>query len=191
MNRRDFRKYFKDDLHYPEIQRPGPLALLAEAEGLSYNALLEAGHKLREQFFPELAEKESVIIHGQSRGVPRHQLEDDDLYRIRVKHAWAWAWLSGRYWGFHKIFADYGFPVIDLTELKGDHWAEFDLNVESPHGWNLDDAVFELVTWIIFEYKRASAMLRTLRLTKRVRGRVILRTATLAGEHITVYPKSV
>ena len=81
--------------------------------------------------------------------------------------------------------------MITLTELKGDHWAEFDINVESPHGWNLDEAVFELITWIIFEYKRASAMLRTLRLTKRVRGQVILRMATLAGEHITVYPKSV
>ena len=187
---RDFWKYFKDDLHYPEIQRPGPLALLANAEGLEYNVLWRTGQKFRDQFFPGLAEKESVIIHGRSRGVPRHLMEDEDQYRTRVQHAWAWQWLSGRYRGFYIIFADYGFPVITLTELKGAHWAEFDLNVVSPPGRGLDQETFDLVLWIIFEYKRASAMLRTLRLTKEVRGQVIARMATLTGEKITVYPRS-
>ena len=180
--------YFKDGLRYPEIQRGGPLAMLAEAEGEELDALYEAALKLREQFFPGLAEKESVLIHGQGRGVPRHLLADDRQYRTRVENAWAWQHLAGRVHGLKKLFASYGFPIVDLPPVGGERWAEFDLDVESPMGQPLTEETWELLTWIIFEYKRASAMLRTLRLAKRLSGRIKIKMAAVVAEKITLYP---
>lgn len=188
MSRR-YWKYFLDALRYPEIQRPGPLSLLAEAEGGELDRLYDSGLKFRDQFFPAHAEKESVQIHGRGRGIPRHFLENDAQYRSRVLNAWSWQYLAGRHWGLHKIFAEYGFPIINLTNLSGEyHWAEFDIDVESPPGQELSEEVFELIYWLIFEYKRASAMLRTLRLIKRAYGKVTVRLVPLTAERITVYP---
>jgi hypothetical protein len=181
-------KYFLDGLRYPEIQHGGALALLAEAEGGELDRLYEAGLGLRDQFFPARAENESVRIHGRARGVPSHRIENDEQYRLRVVNAFAWQRLAGRHWGLHRIFAEYGFPIISLKNLTGDHWAEFDLEVESPAGGGLGEDVWELVCWLIFEYKRASAMLRTPRLVKRVSGRISIRMAAIAGETITLYP---
>ncbi len=186
---RRYWKYFLDILRYPEIQHHGPLALLAEAEGGQLDRLYDSGLKLRDQFFPGRAEKESVLNHGRARGLPRHFLEDDSQYRRRVVKAWAWQYLAGRHWGLHQIFEEYGFPVITLTNLSGPyHWAEFDLEVESPPGRELSEEVFELIYWLIFEYKRASAMLRTFRLLKRASGRLAVKMVTLTAERITVYP---
>ena len=188
MNRR-YWKYFLDGLRYPEIQHHGALALLAEAEGGELDRLYDSGLMIRDQFFPAKGEKESVLIHGKSRGVPRHFLENDVQYRSRVMNAWAWQHLAGRHWGLHKIFAEYGFPIISLTNLSGEyHWAEFDIEVEIPPGTGLGEEVFDLIFWIVFEYKRASAMLRTLRVLKRARGQIHIQMATAAGEHLTVYP---
>lgn len=181
-------KYFLNQLRYPEIQRHGPLALLAEAEGGELDRLYNSGLKVREQFFPALAEKESVLIHGRSRGIPRHFLENDGQYRSRVLNAWNWQYLAGRHWGLHQIFSEYGFPVITLTNLKDDHWAEFDIEVEIPPGLDLGEDVFDLIYWIIFEYKRASAMLRTLRVLKRARGRFHIALTPVTGERLIVYP---
>ena len=183
--------YFRDGLGYPEIQHGGPLALLAQAEGGELDALYESGLKLREQFFPSLAEKESVLLHGLCRGVPRHRLEDDRQYRTRVAEAWAWQWQAGRVHGLERIFDSYGFPIVSLPAVEHPaHWAEFDLEVESPPGQALSAETWELLDWIIFEYKRASAMLRTLRLVKRVSGRVNIRMGVAMGERITLYPPS-
>lgn len=187
--KRRYWAYFLDTLRYPEIQHHGSLALLAEAEGGELERLYESAQKMRDQFFPGLAEKEAVIIHGQARGVPRHFLESDDQYRTRVLKAWPWQNMAGRHWGLHKIFTEYGFPVIRLTNLSGDdHWAEFDLDVESPPGAAVDELTWDLVLWIVFEYKRASAMLRTMRLVKVCRGRVVIKMAPVIGELITLYP---
>lgn len=181
--------YFLDGLRYPEIQHHGPLALLAEAEGHELDRLYDSGLMVRDQFFPDRAEKESVIIHGRARGVPRHFLENDGQYRRRVVRAWAWQWLAGRHWGLSTIFAEYGFPKIVLTPLTGPyHWAEFDIDVHSPNGGSLGDDVWDLIYWIVFEYKRASAMLRTPRLVKTIRGRIKIKTALSAGEIVTLYP---
>lgn len=187
MNKR-YWKYFLNTLRYPEIQHGGALALLAEAEGGELDRLYDSGLKLRDQFLPALAEKESVQLHGRARGLPRHFLENDAQYRTRVLKAWAWQHLAGRHWGLHKIFAEYGFSKIRLTNLSGVHWAEFDLDIESPAGGSLGDDVWDLAYWLIFEYKRASAMLRTLRLVKRIQGRAVIRAALAAGEIFTLYP---
>lgn len=181
--------YFLNQVRYPEIQHQGALALLAEAEGLELDRLYQAGLDLREQHFPARAEKESVLIHGQARGVPRHFLENDAQYRRRVVKAWAWQQLAGRHWGLHKIFAEYGFPNTTITPLSGpNHWAEFDIDVRSPDGGSLAEDVWELLFWIVFEYKRASAMLRSLRLVKTYRGVVKIKAAPVVGEIITLYP---
>jgi hypothetical protein len=165
------------------------LALLAEAEGGELDALYESGLKLRDQFFPALGEKESVVLHGRARGIPRHFLENDGQYRLRVQRAWAWQWLAGRHWGLHQIFAEYGFPIIKLIPLTGEnHWAEFDLEVESPTGLGLDEQTLDLIFWLVFEYKRASAMLRTLRVTKRQAAPLRILAAPALGEHLTVFP---
>ena len=184
----DYWQYARDVLAYPEIQQPGPLALLAEAEAREHDLLFGLGEKLRAQFLPALAENESVKFHGQSRGVPRHKNESDEQYRLRVINAFAWQKLAGRHHGMYKIFAEYGFPIIDMRYLSGDRWAEFDIEIESPIGQGLGEDIFDLILWLIFEYKRASAMLRTMRLVKRVRGRIRLKTAVLIGERHTVFP---
>ena len=186
---RRYWPYFLDTLRYPEIQHHGPLALLAEAEGHELDRLYDSGQKLRDQFFPALGENESVVIHGRGRGIPRHFLEKDSQFRTRVLNAWSWQHLAGRHWGLHKIFAEYGFPIITLENLKGEyHWAEFDIEVEIPPGVGLDEQVFDLIYWIVFEYKRASAMLRTLRFLKRALGKIHIAMAVLQGERHIVYP---
>jgi len=186
--KRRYWKYFLDTLRYPEVQHPGPLSLLAEAEGAELDSLYDSGLKLRDQFFPAKAEKESVILHGRSRGVPRHFLENDSQYRSRVLNAWGWQHLAGRHWGLYKIFAEYGFPIITLDRLTGAHWAEYDIEVEIPPGIPLSEEVFDLIYWIFFEYKRASAMLRTLRALKRVQGKIHIGMLVLQGERHIVYP---
>lgn len=185
---RDYWKYFKDDLGYPQISRPGPLALLAEAEAGELGAQFAAGENLRRQFFPRLAEGEAVDLHGLGRGMARYRLESDRQYRLRVKDAFAWHLKSGRHWGMHDIFAEYGFPIISMIYLKDDHWAEFDIEVQSPDGTAIDDNIFELVYWLVFEYKRASAMLRTMRLIKRTAGKFIIKAALAVGERHVIYP---
>jgi hypothetical protein len=186
---RNYWKYFLDTVRYPQIQRPGPLALLAEAEGGELDRLYQSGLGLRDQFFPARAENESVAIHGRARGIPRHFLENDEQYRRRVIKAWAWQRLAGRHWGLYQIFAEYGFPIISLSNLSGERWAEFDIEVEIPSGQGFTDEVHDLILWLVFEYKRASAMLRGLRLVKRTRGRLVIACGILSGEYLTLYPK--
>lgn len=185
---RRYWPYFRDSLGYPQIQRPGPLALIAEGAADEMDRLYQAGMKVREQFLPDLAETESVGIHGQSRGVHRHHLESGEQYRTRVINAFPWHRLAGRHRGMYKIFAAYGFPIISLVYLTGDAWAEFDLEVESPAGTGLDQNVFDLIRWMALEYKRAIAMPRNVRLIKRVRGRVRIKAAVAMAERLIIYP---
>lgn len=185
---RDYWKYFRDDLHYPEIQKPGPLALIAQGEADGLAELFQSGLKTRDQFFPALAENEGVTIHGQARGVPRLARENSAQHRLRVSRAFGWQRLAGRHWGLYKIFAAYGLPIVSLTNLSGDHWAEFDLEVEAPADTSLGDDTRDLLYWLIFEYKRASAMPRSVRLAKVVRGKFYIGLAHMDGERLSVYP---
>ena len=181
--------FFKDDLNYPEIQVPGPLAFLAESMAESLDVELGRAEAVRKQHFPMLCEKESLKYHAKGRGINRHHKESEDKFRIRVAQAFAWQKLAGRFRGLHKIFEHYGFPIIRFSELKGSQWAEFDLVVESKGA--LDDDVWDLIFWMANEYKRASAKLRSLRLAKQIRGRIFMRSAVAIGEHITVFPLAV
>lgn len=185
---RRYWPYFLNDLHYPQIQNPGPLSLIAEGAADELDLLYQAGLRVREQFFPALAEKEGVDIHGLARGVHRHYLENDGQYKTRVINAFPWHRLAGRHWGMYEIFRTYGFPIISLIYLTGDHWAEFDLEVESPPGIGVDQDVFDLVQWLALEYKRASAMLRTMRLIKRVHGRINIKMGLVVSERCIIYP---
>ncbi len=181
-------QYFRDTLAYPEIQRPGPLALLAEAEAREHDLLFALGENVRDQFLPELALQESVALFGSSRGVPRHYIETDEQYRKRVVQAFAWQKLSGRYHGLYRIYEEYGFPLIRLVELKGGQWAEFDIELLAPHsGQNLEE-LFELLSWIALEYKRASAMLRRIRLVRRFEEKIYFGLGLSAFERTTIYP---
>lgn len=183
---RDYWPYFKDQLGYPQIQRPGPLALLARAEAGQLGEVYASGAKVRDQFFPALAEAESLNYHGQARGVQRRPDETEAQYRIRVKEAFAWQKLAGRKEGLKKIFAAYGFQIDQITELSGDRWAEFDLDVAA--GDSLTAETWERLYWLADEYKRASAKLRTMRLHKAVRGLIRIKSAVSLADHITVYP---
>jgi hypothetical protein len=183
---RDYWKYFRDDLHYPEIQNPGPLALLAQGEAGELGSLFQSGLKMRDQFLPARAEEEGVIIHGQARGVPRLARESAGQHRLRVTNAFAWQRQAGRHWGLYQIFADYGLPIEELTYLQGDRWAEFDLKVKTGHGLGDDD--WDFLYWLIFEYKRAIAMPRTVRLGKLARGTIFIKAGAALGEKYLVYP---
>jgi hypothetical protein len=187
MSRR-YWKYYLDTVRYPEIQHRGALALLAEADAQELDRLYDSALNLREQFFPALADKESVVRHGRSRGVPRHFLENDPQYRSRVVKAWSWQHLAGKHWGMYEIFAEYGFPIISLRYLTGEHWAEFDIEVEIPDGQGFGDEVFDLIYWLVFEYKRASAMLRGISMIKRSRGLLRIASGLMTGERWILYP---
>jgi len=185
---RDYWKFYREDLHYPEIQKPGPLALLAQAEAGELADLFQSGLRIRDQFFPSKAEDEGVALHGQARGVPRLDLENSYRYRLRVAKAFAWQRLAGRHWGLYKIFADYGLPIVKLEYLKGERWAEFDLEVEAKPGVEISEDTWELMTRLIFEYKRAIAMPRRTQILKRFKGEAKLAMGLVVGEQFTVYP---
>lgn len=156
-----FWAYFRDKLRFAPIQRPGPLAALAEGAAAALDTVREVMLKLREQFFPEKCEQELLKRYARSRGIVRVPLEPEAHWLYRVRFAYLW-WRSGGRGGAMAITLTnyFGFLSVTIENLRGEdpeRWAEFRVRAELIGS---DPSVApEQVEWAINEMKPARSKL--------------------------------
>lgn len=156
-----FWEYFRDKLRFPPIQRPGPLAALAEGGAATLDTVRGVMLKLREQFFPEKCEKELLKHYAASRGIVRAPLEPEAHWLYRVRFAYLWWSRGGRAGGMANALTNYfGFLSVTIENLRfedPERWAEFRVIAELLGS---DPSVTpEQVEWAVGEMKPARSKL--------------------------------
>lgn len=89
-----FWDYFRKELRFPPIARPGVLAMLVEGAAAALDAAREVVLQLRYQFFPFSCEEVYLVRFARSRGIVRNPLEPDEHWLARVRFAYHW-WARG------------------------------------------------------------------------------------------------
>ncbi|MDD5107548.1 MAG: hypothetical protein PHC49_18290 [Desulfuromonadaceae bacterium] len=160
-----FWDYFLRALRLPFIQRPGPLAMLAEGGADSLDAARTDMLGLRDQFFPSRCDDAFLYRFAAARGIVRHPLEPAEHWAERIRFAYAW-WVSG---GRESAMAEaltagFGFTKADVFNMRIEdpaRWASFKV-------WLLCESITvpsvsaASVIWAINEVKPARSKLATL-----------------------------
>lgn len=161
----NFWAYFADTLHWPLAHVPGPLQALLRGLGAHMDTSRDDMAYVRAQFFPSLCEGGILPLHGDSRGIIRHQSETDAQFRARVSHAWRWHMLGGKTLGLPEILAFYGYPVARIENTADTipaRWAEFQLELREPASQIEQDLILhqmDTLLWLTNEYKPARSRL--------------------------------
>ncbi|MFI3271950.1 MAG: phage tail protein [Pseudomonadota bacterium] len=181
-------KYFSKILRLPWLYHKGPLQGIAQ--GLAH--IMDQSQRdivyLREQFFPQLCEKDMVALHGTSRGLVRHQTESDDAFRARVAHAYAWHMLGGKVEGLSQILAFYGFPTKSIHSLKDftpSRWAEFEVQLSNSvlqNNLSMGSESLDFLVWLIQEYKPARSVLARVYTTEYDMRPIVVGNGPILGE---------
>lgn len=155
--------YFRDTLAWNLIRlKQGALAMLAEGGGAALDDTREAILWLRRQFLPQTSEAAYLANYGRSRGLVRHPLESDDQWKRRVVGAYAWHLLGGKQAGLPQILEFYGYPgaaIINWRQYDPAKWAEFWCKLLPPPTQAFAAADYELLLWLLNEYKPARSKL--------------------------------
>jgi P2-related tail formation protein len=181
-----FKNYFFEILKFPLILAGGALAVLARGGAACLDTAYSAITWLRQQFLPATCEYQYLDKHGQSRGLKRHPLESEEMWRKRVVRAAAWHKLAGYTHGLEEIFRQSGYPDTVIQELKDERWAEFILRVPRPEQVSLE--TWDHLIWLANEYKRASSKLAGLIMILGLPGKCRLGATVTDGEICTIHP---
>ncbi len=156
-----FWNYFKRQLRWPLIQRPGPLALLAEGGAESLDAARETVLTLRAQFFADRCEAGFLANFARSRGIARAPLETEEHFTARVRNAYRYWARLGRPSTLQRALLDYfGFNSVEVLNRRDEDpalWAEFWVVIRN-YG---DSSIYDIAQlfWDINEIKPARSKL--------------------------------
>lgn len=113
-----FWDYFKKELRFPAIFRPGPLAMLADGAAGLLDTVREIIIQLRDQFFPLLCETEQLKRFAAARGIVRAPLEAEDYWLSRVKFAYLFWAMGGRASSLAEALCkSFDFTSVDIINL--------------------------------------------------------------------------
>lgn len=185
-----FWGYFKDELRWPLIWRPGPLAALVEGLGRALDDVLADIMWFRRQFNPATCEASHVPAHAASRGIARHRLESATTFRGRCERAFAWHALGGGQAGVPRILEHLGYPdctIVNMRERDPDRWAEFMPRVPVPEaGLGTED--YELVAWAADDTKPARSIVAGVQTEGTAAATVSAAAALVLGTVATLAP---
>ena len=187
-----FWTYFRTQLAWPQIFRPGPLSALLEGLARSFDAAREDILWFRRQFSPVTCEDQYLDRHARSRRVKRFPTETDAQYRARVCAAYGWHLLGGKQAGMPQIVEAYGYNVgvASLRPEDEERFAEFRLVTTLDRPLEAQDP--EILTGLANEYKRASSKLAAVRVERTVNdsgeSAVFAAGVTVGGATMTIYP---
>jgi len=155
--------YFHDTLRWPLIRlKQGALTMLAEGGAGALDDVREAILWLRRQFLPATSEADYLTNYAASRSIVRHPSETDAQFKTRVVRAWYWHYLGGKQAGMPKMLALYGYTganIINWRQYDADRWAEFWCKLLPPADQTFAAADYELLLWLLNEYKPARSKL--------------------------------
>lgn len=155
--------YFHDTLGWNLIRlTKSALSLLAEGGANSLDDAREDILWLRKQFLPETSETGYLTDYAASRSIVRHPSESDAQFKARVVRAWYWHYLGGKQAGMPKMLALYGYSgaeIINWRQYDAARWAEFWCKLLPPADQTFAAEDYELIIWLLNEYKPARSIL--------------------------------
>ncbi len=164
-----FWQYFHDRLNWPAIFRPGPVSALVKGLALYMDDVREDILWLRRQWNPSTADDDMIAAYGTSRGILRTRYDSDESYRLRVSQAFVWHKLGGKVQGARKIFSEFGFPDMIVSNVSDPAlWAHFDVTMPLTDA-GLSDAELALFWSVLYEVKPARSVPRRLTTTASIR----------------------
>jgi len=155
--------YFHNTLRWNLIRlTKSALSLLGEGGGNALDDTREAILWLRKQFLPETSETDYLTNYAASRSIVRHPSETDAQFKMRVVRAWYWHYLGGKQAGMPKMLELYGYTgadIINWRQYDEERWAEFWCKLLPPPTQTFAEADYELLLWLLNEYKPARSKL--------------------------------
>lgn len=187
-----FWAYFRDTLRLPFIQRPGPLAMLAEGAAPLLDAVRDAILLLRDQFLVSRCEEGYLNNFARSHGLVRAPQESDESWTGRVQLSYLWWARGGRAGLMAQVLVDhFGFASVEIINMRASdaaRWAEFKV-VAYVIGGNLMFTTAQ-VEWAINEVKPARSKLASIEYIYSVEGNVPAYSfGATSAEIVTVYPE--
>ncbi len=175
-----FWQYFQE-LQWPLIFRPGPLSALIKGLALALDDVRQDILWFRSQFNPATCDENFVFPHATSRGIARHSIESDGLFKERTKQAFSWQALGGGQRGLPRILEYLGYSGCDIKNIRDEEparWAEFKISLDVlKRGLGPDD--YALVSWAAQDQKPARSIFAGLETKSTCQGNVFC-TGTFA-----------
>ncbi|MBU1002801.1 MAG: phage tail protein [Proteobacteria bacterium] len=186
-----FWSYFRDELRWPLIWKPGPISALVEGLARTMDDARADVLWFRNQFNPATCDDANLAEHAASRGLERHRLETDLGHRARCEKAFAWQALGGGQVGVPKILEHLGYPnsaIRNIREEDEERWAEFKVRTRVPER-GIESVDLELIAWAANDQKPARSILAGLETEGVIGGGAYAATVLLTGTVVTLGPE--